>query len=971
MSSAGTPPAHMAPTEPPPGAGRTAAWLARLEWVLLIGVPAGVVLTYPLFAQGPFLRAMRRLFELFPGAPGRWVQDQFEPLLQFLFSPLLLKGAVAALLMVLFVVVRAVRHLLAPAIGEPRMSEPGPGRFAFAGVAAFVVFATLSAAWSPTPMLAAESALWMGIYGVFAWVLLHRGLSSSEARVIATLLIALGVATTLLIYGQALPPLQQYTFKLFYEFDDPRNQFGSLLGHNTAAASFLLLTSFPALAAALSARRMWIRVAACVYLCAVVPAILIVQSRAIWLLGPPLWVIAAATMLRRTRLRGARWVPTIMLAALVLAIGTQMVDAPWNPLYVRDSPLARRLKALTPEALMGEARLRLNIIGVTLIPERPLFGHGLYAFQYVYPLRQGEYFSTHPDSRLNQPALRSNLAHNDYLQVLIEQGLIGGALLAWGLGQAVLRGWRRRRRIGGRDRMLHEAFGWSALGLALHGFVDFPFHVPQLAIPGLLCLAAWAGWRRGPLAGAEPIRFDRAALIAADHNALRPWAALRLAGAMACVLLFFVVSAPLARILQADVYYRRGNNILETFRAIQSDISAANRSRLLNTAIEDLQRSVRLHPPRGMAWVALGKAYWVVGQRFGHQALRAQALGDRLAWEEHYELAIKAYENAAKCFNEANHLVAFAAVDYLQARVFRDRYRIDPSPEVSRQYIASLRRALALTPAMAEAAYELAEHLAAQPGADAERILHLRRLFHRHQAGRFEEVYIHAADRLVAAQQYEAARARAQAAVDVLSDRADARFLLGEALMRLGRSVEAMPHLAAALEDPDLDPFRRVLAEVFLAGATRDWARALEWLNRASFGDLHEKIREEQDLRLYAEKRAMQLWALEHVPGGEDPGNLPPPPVLSTEAWQLRLVGVRAALLRWWVGDPPASAVAIDERLALGGEPTVSFWIEAFRTFHQLGTVDRMERCLNEIRRLEPEHPLVPLFQRYLANRGD
>jgi O-antigen ligase len=61
-------------------------------------------------------------------------------------------------------------------------------------------------------------------------------------------------------------------------------------------------------------------------------------------------------------------------------------------------------------------------------------------------------------------------AHNDYLQVLVETGLIGLALVAWGVARVL---------VGAR----HEPWRLAALAAGLlHAAVDFPFQIPAIAV---------------------------------------------------------------------------------------------------------------------------------------------------------------------------------------------------------------------------------------------------------------------------------------------------------------------------------------------------------------------------------------------------------------------------------------------------------------------------------------------------------
>lgn len=88
-----------------------------------------------------------------------------------------------------------------------------------------------------------------------------------------------------------------------------------------------------------------------------------------------------------------------------------------------------------------------------------------------------------------QPA-RVEYAHNDYLQFLVECGLVGFILLVWGIiktGAVLHRGLMESNNVD------LQILGWSLvsglIALVCHGVVDFNFHIPSNALIFSLCLA--------------------------------------------------------------------------------------------------------------------------------------------------------------------------------------------------------------------------------------------------------------------------------------------------------------------------------------------------------------------------------------------------------------------------------------------------------------------------------------------------
>lgn len=538
--------------------------LDRLEYILLLTAVAIAVLVYPLCLDKDWMKPLMAGWTRNGAEPENFWRMQLEPFLSIYFSPLMLKGVLACVPMLAFVALRFIRWLLAPA------ARAEGGRWDWVSVPAFFGWVALSSLWGPTPGLAHAAALWALMFGAFFFCLLRRGLTLREMIGLAHLLLAMGAVAMLIAYLESIPFFGEAIFRFMYRFPDMRNRYGTLLGHNTAAASYFMMTAFPCLALLLIARERWRRLAYGVYLAMLLFAILVLQSRAVWIFFPILGVLAVRSGVRASLRRGAaahasrlRWLPAILLGMLLLTLATQLVDRPWNPLYIRNNPFGQRLKALSIKGLQGESRVRMNVIGATLVPKAPLFGHGLFAFQMIYPRRQAEYFAEHPDTWLNQPTARSHMAHDEYLQVLIDQGAIGLGLLLWILAEVAVRGRWRRRELRGMARLLHEGLGWSALGFALHAFVDFPYHLPQLAVPGLLCLAAWGACRRRPQ-GDDPVVLNFGEL--ASSTAFRPMVCARLLAVFTALLLVPLGTVPLIRSLQGDFFYFRASAYFQSYR---------------------------------------------------------------------------------------------------------------------------------------------------------------------------------------------------------------------------------------------------------------------------------------------------------------------------------------------------------------------------------------------------------------------
>jgi O-antigen ligase len=130
-----------------------------------------------------------------------------------------------------------------------------------------------------------------------------------------------------------------------------------------------------------------------------------------------------------------------------------------------------------------EAQIRLNLWkdSVKIVPDFPLIGRGLGTFREVIP-----YYRSQLDfvkiSDAPQGAFWQH-AHNDYLQLLIECGMVGFLIMMWGLVRTA------RQFLSALARTTdHEiaTTGYALLAgmtaLLIHSFSDFNFHIPANAL---------------------------------------------------------------------------------------------------------------------------------------------------------------------------------------------------------------------------------------------------------------------------------------------------------------------------------------------------------------------------------------------------------------------------------------------------------------------------------------------------------
>jgi hypothetical protein len=156
-----------------------------------------------------------------------------------------------------------------------------------------------------------------------------------------------------------------------------------------------------------------------------------------------------------------------------------------------DNPIASQF--------MGTERMA-DATCLRMIPAAGLFGFGPGTWSRTY-----FHFTTDP--LLRTFFLYTQFAHQDYLQTIVEWGLLGAA--AWGLilfgglrsGFARLRRFRREGAGMTREEGIVLGALASLIGVLLHSMIDFPLQIPSIQLYACVLLALL--WQRNPPALAD------------------------------------------------------------------------------------------------------------------------------------------------------------------------------------------------------------------------------------------------------------------------------------------------------------------------------------------------------------------------------------------------------------------------------------------------------------------------------------
>jgi O-antigen ligase len=168
--------------------------------------------------------------------------------------------------------------------------------------------------------------------------------------------------------------------------------------------------------------------------------------------------------------------------------------------WVGGGELSKRLATIgsaTHSDLSGDMRLNVNRDALRMFLKHPIVGWGLGAFPVAYP----QFRSFYTNFFVNQ-------AHDDYLQLLVETGVLGFGIMIWFLVLAY-RG--ALKKIANWSRDAGDAMALACLlaitGILVHSLVDFNLEIPaNAAWFYVLCTLAASAPMAKPLRKRKPMR---------------------------------------------------------------------------------------------------------------------------------------------------------------------------------------------------------------------------------------------------------------------------------------------------------------------------------------------------------------------------------------------------------------------------------------------------------------------------------
>jgi O-antigen ligase len=310
-------------------------------------------------------------------------------------------------------------------------------------------------------------------YALLCFLAIQTMIRSSQARKIAVMLAIYGVMVACFALLQGVSA----NGKLYW-LRQPRMGgaiYGSYVNHNHYAGLMEMLVPIPLIISLSRLSSDKVRIAAGISAAIMVATVFLSASRGGMLAIFVELVICAIVLLRQKG--GVR---------IAIGIGAFAVVLVSLLVWLGGKELSSRVASISTEArgeISGGMRLSIDRDTVHMFRYRPVLGWGLGTFPVVYP----QFRSFYTNFFVNE-------AHNDYLQLLAEMGVLGFGTLIWFL---VVIARQALRKIGKWPSDVSGAVTLACtlgvIGILVHSFVDFNLQSPaNAALFYVLCSIAAA-----------------------------------------------------------------------------------------------------------------------------------------------------------------------------------------------------------------------------------------------------------------------------------------------------------------------------------------------------------------------------------------------------------------------------------------------------------------------------------------------
>lgn len=188
----------------------------------------------------------------------------------------------------------------------------------------------------------------------------------------------------------------------------------------------------------------------------------------------------------------------LLVLILILSIISLIYSSP-NPLNpTRRSVAQEGISYTNLEHSSVQQRFLIWLSSMQMIKEHPLLGSGIGTFRIHYPTSQGKVLSFKENKKYIPLANKSINAHNDYLHLWAETGIIGLTCFLWIVFLLYKKSFKYLKEVKKEDKFLLIGFMGMGAALLVDAVFSFPFHIIQngMLFPFMLALSIFIGERK-------------------------------------------------------------------------------------------------------------------------------------------------------------------------------------------------------------------------------------------------------------------------------------------------------------------------------------------------------------------------------------------------------------------------------------------------------------------------------------------
>jgi O-antigen ligase len=332
-----------------------------------------------------------------------------------------------------------------------------------------------------------NGALLFSAYAMLCFLATQMLLRRAQARKLAVILSVYGCAVALLALLQGVSPNGK-----IYWLREPRMGgwiYGPYVNHNHYAGLMEMLVPIPLILSLTRMAHKKERLLAAAAAAIMAGTIFLSGSR-----GGMLALLVELMVLAVIVVRQQKGKRLALAAAAFIAIVIAL------SVWLGGAELGQRIFSISTETrseISGGLRWNIDRDGLKMFLNRPVMGWGLGTFPVVYP----QFRSFYTNFFVNQ-------AHNDYLQLLVETGLMGFGIMVWFVIALYRQAWKK---IGNWTTDVSGAVSLACIlgftGILVHSAVDFNLQIPaNAAFFYVLCTVGGSAPFAQPMRKRKPVK---------------------------------------------------------------------------------------------------------------------------------------------------------------------------------------------------------------------------------------------------------------------------------------------------------------------------------------------------------------------------------------------------------------------------------------------------------------------------------